>query len=199
MSNYGSKTNSEGKSIQANGSMPVLVGECVPGNTIEYFGMSKDQNGELSANMAEIRFKQSNGATFTKKFWDSEEDWAIDNLNRDMLHIATKIVPETEYDAAVAGSTSFSDFIQKIAVGVISKAEGKKFALKIIYKANTNKQSASFGQFFPSFPNFPNWIEPDGTNPTTFRTNPKYDFYEIPTSTSAEEMDTEEAADTEVF
>ena len=191
---FGAKTDHEGKSIRSNGSMPVMVGQCVPGHTIEGFGMSNGQNGEPSTNIAEIRFRQSNGALFVKKFWDSEHDWAVANLNRDILHICTKIVTEAEYYAVVeAAEDSFTGFITAINDNIISKAADTKFSLKIVYKENKNENSASFGEFFPSLPAFPNWIEVDGTTPSTFKSNPQYDFYEKPVP--SEDMDTEATVD----
>ena len=190
MGKYGSKTDHEGKVINAQGSMPIITGPCVAGHTIEYFGMSKDQNGELQDNIAEVRFRQSNGALFVKKFWDSDQDWAITNLNRDILHICTKIVSEQEYYQIVeAAGDTFTDFINAINTHIISKAADMKFSLKIVWKENKNENSQSFGQFFPSLPPFPNWIEVDGTSPSTFKTNPQYDFYEKPEATSTEDLE----------
>lgn len=189
MSKYGSKTDHEGKAIISDGKMPVIVGECVPGNTISYFGLAKDSNGAVSPNVLEIKFLQSNGATFSKKFWDPTEDWAIANFNRDMLHICTKIVTEAEYYAVIEeAEDTFAGYVEAVKNNIISKAANMKFALKICYKENKNQNSASCGQFFPSFPNFPNWIEVDGTNPTSFRTNPIYDFYTTPEATDEEEL-----------
>lgn len=197
---FGSKTNQDGKEIRSNGSMPVMVGECVPGHTIEYFGMAKDQNGAEQSNVAEIRFRQANGALFVKKFWDSEQDWAIDNLNRDMLHICTKIVSKEEYYAAIENAEdTFKSFIETINQEIISKASEMKFSLKIVYRENKNENSSSFGQFFPALPNFPNWIELDGTTPSSFKTNPQYDFYEIPTATATSQVESVDSGEDDVF
>ena len=56
----------------------------------------------------------------------------------------------------------------------------KTYTLKISLREND-------GNYYPTFPNYPNFIEADGTTPTTLSTNQKYDVYEIPTSTSADE------------
>lgn len=194
---FGSKTNSKGEAIKANGTAQIIVGQCVQGNTIDYFGMSKDQNGNPSETVAEIRFKQSNGATFSKKFFapGADQDWAVDNLNRDMLHICTKIVPEEEYYSSVANSGDFAGFIKAIASKIVPKAAGKTFSLKIVYRENKNQNSPGFGSWFPSFPNFPNWIEVDGTTPSTFNTNPKYDYYSIPESAKSRDLGEAEMAE----
>lgn len=193
---YGSKTNSKGESIKANGTAPILVGEKVVGNTIEYFGLSKDQDGNTQSNIAEIRFKQANGATFSKKFWEPSEDWAIDNLNRDMLHICTKIVPEADYYATVEGTKTFGAFIEAIRTKIIPKATGKTYTMKIVYLENKKEGSPSFGQFFPGLPKFPSWIEVDGTTPSTLTTNPKFDFYTIPASAKPADMNSENSETT---
>lgn len=187
--NYGSKTNSTGESIRANGTAPILVGEKVIGNSIEYFGLSKDQDGNPIPNIAEIRFRQSNGAVFTKKFWEPSEDWAIDNLNRDMLHICTKIVSENEYYAAVEGTKSFGAFIEAIKTKVMPKAAGKTYTMKIVYLENKKEGSPSKGQWFAGLPKFPSWIELDGTIPSSLTTNPKFDFYVVPASAKKSDIE----------
>lgn len=172
MSGYGSKTNSQGEEIRANGGAPILVGEKVPGNIILSFGMSEDQNGQVSENRAEIRFKQTNGASFSYSFFDSDQEWAVDKTNRELLHICTKFVTRDEYYAIVEPATGFADFINRIKTQIIPKAEGKAFTLKIVYKQNKTSK-----KWFVSFPNFPNFIEEDGTTPSTLKTDPRYDFY----------------------
>lgn len=176
---YGSKTNSAGEEIKADGKSLVIVGEKVKGNTIEYFGYAKDQNDNIVETRAEIKFRQTNGAVFTHSFLASEEEWAIDKTNRELLHICTKIISEVDYYAAIAGCTSFGAFIDAIKTKIMPKAAGKLFTLKISYKEN--KKS---GKWFPGFPNFPNFIELDGTNPSTLNTNPKYDFYSVPAASN---------------
>lgn len=182
---YGSKTDSEGLEIRANGNAPILTGEQVKGNKITYFGMSTDsQTGETLSNRAEIKFLQSNGATFTYTFFDSDQDWAQDKVNKELLHICSKFVSKDEYYAALPGENiTFTSFIGAIQEKIMPKAEGKTFTLKIIYRENKNN-----GKWYPQFPNFPNFIELDGTTPSTLSTNPKYDFYEIPTSNTEEEL-----------
>lgn len=186
---YGSRTNNEGVAISANGSSPILTGEQVVGNKLVSLEMGNDQNGNPVTNRASLTITQSNGAKFTHSFWDSTEEWAIVQVNREMLHICTKIVSETEYYAILEehGDNSFSGFIKAVADHILPKAADKSFTMKIIYKENKSN-----GKWYPNFPKFPNFIELDGTTPSTFSTNPQYDKYVVPTATS---MDTPSTLD----
>ena len=113
-------------------------------------------------------------------YFDSDQDWAIDRTNQQFLHIATKIVDEAAYFAAVSTATGFADFIAKVGALLLPASAGKTYTLKISLREND-------GNYYPTFPNYPNFIEADGTTPTTLSTNPKYDVYEIPAATSADE------------
>jgi hypothetical protein len=183
---YGSRTDETGAELRADGAAPILTGQNVTGNVITYFGMSKDQDGNTVDNRAEIQFRQSNGAKFTYTFFDSDQGWAQDKVNTELLHICTKLgVTKDEYYAALPGENiSFTSMITAIQENIMPKAEGKTFTLKIVYKENKNN-----GKWYAQFPNFPNFIEEDGTNPTTFNTNPKYDFYTIPSATTDSELE----------
>ena len=185
---YGSKTNSDGEAISANGFNPTLTGEHVDGNTITSLAMANDQNGNPVETRATLTFLQKNGASFTHSFWDSKEDWAIVQVNREMLHVCTKIVTEEEYYAIVEehADGTFKGWIETIATHIMPKAEGVKFALKIIYKENKTS-----GKWYPNFPKFPNFIEVDGTTPSTLSTNSKYDVYNAPTATAMDGASTE--------
>lgn len=190
---FGSKVDSTGKSLSATNTVTIMKGERVPGNKILSFGMAKDQNENPVTDRAEIVFLQSNGAKFSYAFFspNPEKAWTLDKLNREMLHICTKIVPETDYYSAVDGSTDFQSFISNIQQKVIPQAEGKTFTLKIVMKENTNS-----GKWFANFPTFPNFIELDGTEPSTLTTNPQYDFYTVPAESTPEETTTGEPAAT---
>jgi hypothetical protein len=183
MSQYGSRINSQGDEVRENGNLPIITGERVVGNTILHFGMCTDESGNTIDTRAEIKFKQNNDATFTYMFFDSDQEWAIDKVNRELLHICTKFVTKEEYYAAVEEAKNFSDFVNKIASTIIPKAQGKSFTLKIVYKQNKTS-----GRWYVSFPNFPNFIEIDGETPSTLKTDPKYDFY---TPIQGTEMDSE--------
>tara|TARA_R100001463_G_scaffold23551_2_gene56417 strand:- start:27423 stop:28019 length:597 start_codon:yes stop_codon:yes gene_type:complete len=184
---YGSRTNQEGVAISANGSSPILVGEKVTGNKLVSLEMAKDQNGNPVENRATLTILQRNGAKFTHSFWDSTEEWAIVQVNREMLHMATKIVTEDEYYAVIEehGDNTFKGFIKAVAEHILPKAAGKTFSMKIIYKENKSN-----GKWYPNFPKFPNFIELDGTEPSTFSTNPKYDVYTMPTPTTMDSTPT---------
>lgn len=184
---YGSRTNNEGVAISANGSSPILTGEQVPGNKLTSLAMAEDQNGQPVANRATLTITQSNGAKFTHSFWDSTEEWAIVQVNREMLHICTKIVSEEQYYAILEehGDGSFQGFISAVAENILPLAAKMTFTLKIIYKENKSN-----GKWYPNFPKFPNFIEVDGTTPSTFSTNPKYDIYVMPTPTNMGESAT---------
>lgn len=199
MSRYGAKITADGKEVRANGSMPKLTGERVIGNVIEYFGMSTDINDNPVTNFAEIRFRQSNGALFVHKFRDSELDWMVDNLNKSMLHICTKIVTEAEYYVALEGTTNFSQFIEAVKTKIIPKALNMTFTCKITLRENTNVESPSYGQWFTQFPQFPNFIEVDKTIPSTLTTNPKYDIYIIPEATIVKEDSVNDTTEEEIF
>jgi len=184
---YGSRTNNEGVAISANGSSPILVGEQVVGNKLVSLEMAKDQNGNPVGNRATLTIGQRNGAKFTHSFWDSTEEWAIVQVNREMLHICTKIVSEDEYYSILEahGDGTFVGFISAVATHILPKAADKTFTMKIIYKENKSN-----GKWYPNFPKFPNFIELDGTTPSTFSTNPKYDVYVMPTPTTMESTPT---------
>jgi len=189
MSNYGSRTNSEGEAHRGDGRMPVMTGERVVGCTLQAIEMAKDDNGQVIPGRAVVRFTQPNGSTFQQMYFESDQDWAIDRTNQQFLHLATKMVTEEEYYAAIGTAASFSDFIAKVSGALMPASQGKGFTLKIALRESN-------GNYFPTFPNYPNFIELDGTMPSTLSTNPKYDFYEAPAATSADEA-MEETADEE--
>ena len=174
MSGYGDVKSEDGKDLNADGYAPTLTGQCVKGNKIISLEFP-EFNGAVSHDAAVLKFEQSNGATFQHRITGSSEGWAMDKTKREMLHICSKIVTKEEYQAAIAGSTGFVDFIGRIKANVLPKAEGKTFSLKLVYKLSKDKTKA-----FVNFPAFPNFIELDGTEPSTFSTDPKYDIYEMP-------------------
>lgn len=177
---YGSNVDENGKALSATGSMPLITGERVPGHTIEGLFKAKDKDGNELDNRWEIHFRQANGKLFTVTFFGSEEKWAIDATNRTMLHICTRIVSEEDYYASVAGSRDFNDFMNKIATSIMPKAAGKTFTLKIVYQ-----QDKSSLKWYAKFPKYPNFIEVDGTEPSTLKTDARYDIYVIPQESTA--------------
>jgi hypothetical protein len=62
---------------------------------------------------ASITFAQADGATVITRVWDSEEEKAQADANAWVHHVCTKIVDTETYEAAVAGATSFQDFINR--------------------------------------------------------------------------------------
>lgn len=189
MSNYGSKTNADGKSITGNGRSPIIVGQNVTGNKLMDICPATDQNGEMVQGRWAMKFLQSNGATFQHMIFDSDQDWAIDRTNQQILHIATKMISEEDYYAAIGSPANFDGFMRAVSAALMPASAGKLFTLKITY----NKSG------YPGFPSFPNFIELDGTAPSTLSTNPKYDMYTVPEGDSAEEATTADTEDEPVF
>ena len=165
---FGSKVNSEGKDINADGRTPVLVGERVMDNVLQDFKFNDDKTKLI------LEFKQTNGAIFSPSFMSPREGNSkdLDNLKRNMLHICTKIVSEDEFWATVANTTSFEEYINAIMNKILVKAKGKQFNLKIIHYNN-----------YASFP-FPNFIEKGDTVESTFNTG-KNDVYVRTATTDA--------------
>jgi len=187
---YGSKTNEKGQDIKADDRMPVITGYKVPGNKIVRFGLAEDfQTGEILDNQAEIVFEQANGARVFNRFFGGDQAWQIDMINRQFLHICSKIVTEAEYWATIEGVTGFSDLVKRIEEKIMPKAADVSFNLRIVY--NTNKTS---GKSYVGLPKFGNFIEPEGTEPTTLaeRTG---DLYEAPKVTNIEDVPKAPVAD----
>tara|TARA_B100001939_G_C16766632_1_gene540716 strand:+ start:148 stop:714 length:567 start_codon:yes stop_codon:yes gene_type:complete len=167
---YGSRLDSKGEAIQENSQYTnPVAGERVKGNTIESIGLAEDKDGNIVETRANVVFKQANGATVRWTIFEAQEDWQFDSLNRNIKHLATKLMTEDEYYAGIeAGGapTDFVSFIDKLAKLLLPKAQGKQFTMKFVYKKG-----------YVSVPSFPNWIAlPE--NEDTLSTNPKYDKYE---------------------
>lgn len=165
---FGSKTDASGKQLTADGKAPILVGERVMDNTLKSVTLSEDKSRII------FEFTQKNGATFKASFWAPKEgeyfETNLDTLKRNMLHISTKIVTEQEFWDAVANTSSFEEYANVLITRIFSRGLGKKFNLKITYKRTDDGD-------IPTFPRYPNFIEKEGTEPSTFSTNPDYDFY----------------------
>jgi hypothetical protein len=189
---YGARIDSEGKDFRSDGQMPVQTGEKVVGCTIKSIGIASDKEGNTIPGRAVVEFLQPGGAIFRQMYFDNEAAWAIDKTNQQILHIATKVVPADEYFAVTAGATGFDDFFKKVGGLLIPKSVGKTFTLKIALREKD-------GSYFPTFPNYPNFIELDGTTPSTLKTDPKYDYYVAPSTTTAEEALDSKGSDADVF
>jgi hypothetical protein len=147
---YGSKLTSDGKAINAdeNRVMPVvgIVENCVIKTLFE---LNEDQS------VASITFVQNNGAEVTHKEWISEDARSIDDTNRRVKHICTKLISEAEYDNAAAGASSFAGFFERVNNAIKGKTTGK---FRMIFHYN-NKG-------YVTVPRYPNFIEPVSVNPT---------------------------------
>ena len=147
---YGSKLTSDGKAINADESRVLPIVGIVDNCTVKTgFEMNEDNS------VASITFGQSNGAEVTHKEWISEDARSIDDTNRRVKHICTKIISEGEYDQAVAGASSFPDFFSRVNAAINGKANGK---FRMVFHYN-NKG-------YVTVPRYPNFIEPMTVSPT---------------------------------
>ncbi len=165
--NYGSNTDSEGREITDGSSFtnPVVGNPAKP-----YVENCKLEKVELSDDetRASFVFKQPNGSTVTHSEFSGTEDWQIENTNKRVRHICSKIVTGDEYSTAVEGSTNFVDFINKV-INLLNGKYNNEFRVKFIYNKNG----------YVSLPQFPNFIENMTTpeNETTISYNAKYDVF----------------------
>jgi hypothetical protein len=177
---YGSRVDAEGKAIQGDSSFVAgVAGERVVGNTIQSIGLATDKEGNVVENRATIEFKQASGKVVRWTVFEATEPWQFDNLNKNIKHLATKVMTEEEYYAGMeAGGTpaNFQAFINKVSALIMPKAAGKVFTMKFVYKNG-----------YLSIPSFPNWIATP-ENASSLTTNAKYDFYtpEVPSEVAAE-------------
>ena len=168
---YGSRVDHEGNTLQGDSSfVPAVAGPKVKGNVLAYIGLGKDQNGNTVEDRLILEFTQANGATFRQSYTKPSEEadvaWQKTNLERHLLHIATKVSTEDEWFSAIEAN-SFEDYVSKVAAFLMPKMKGKKYTLKITYNAKG----------YMGFPLFPNFIEDDTQEPSTLSTNSKYDLY----------------------
>lgn len=189
MSNYGSRTNADGSTVSGDGKMPVMTGERVGPCTLIEAGMQVGDDGAQTGRGV-LKYSQPNGAVFTKMFFENTDDWAVEETNRQLLHIAKRVMSEDDYYNAIAGATNFTQFMTQAGAAIKAASEGKEFDMKIILKKNSK------GEWFPNIPKYPNFIEISGAENSTLSTSGKgYDIYEIPTETTAEEAVAETAED----
>lgn len=178
---YGSRTDEKGNAIQGDsGYVQPVTGERVEGNTLASIGLAKDKDGNEVETRATVVFNQANGSSVRWTIFepqDGEENkWQYTNLNKQVKHLATKLMTEDEfYDGIEAGGApaDFPSFIAKINALFMPKAVGKVFTMKFVYSNG-----------YVTIPKFPNWIAlPE--NADTLSTNPKYDKYEPEVATEA--------------
>ena len=145
---YGSNKNTEEKSYPVVGT---VTNPTISGNSIEGFELSED------GNRFTITFKQPNGSLVKHSEFNNEADWAQDETSRRIRHIATKIVSDDDYSAAISETSSFGDFMSKVTNLIGNKHIGLMFNMLYVY----NKKG------YVSLPKYPNFIEKDGTSPST--------------------------------
>tara|TARA_R110000822_G_scaffold152136_5_gene291439 strand:+ start:4599 stop:5171 length:573 start_codon:yes stop_codon:yes gene_type:complete len=166
---YGSKVDGSGKEIQGDSTyLSPVAGERVEGNTLVSIGLAEDKDGNIVDTRANIIFQQDNGAQVRITLFEAVEQWQFDSLNKQVKHVATKLMTEEQYYTGInAGGapTGFQDFIAKVSGLLTPLAAGKLFTMKFVYKNG-----------YVGVPSFPNWIAlPE--NADTLTTNPKYDKY----------------------
>lgn len=153
MSGYGSNKTSDGKVIAADDTriLPVvgIVENCVVKGGFE---MSEDGRS------AGITFVQENGAEVNHKEWNNEDAAAIDDTNRRVKHICTKLMSEAVYLKAVEGSSSFDTFIANVNKAIAAVEGLKDMKFRMIFHYN--------GKGYVTVPRYPNFIESMSVNPT---------------------------------
>jgi hypothetical protein len=170
---YGSRTDSKGQAISGDSAyVAPVTGERVEGNTLAAIGLATDKDGNTVDTRATVEFQQANGAKVRWTLFepqDGEDGWQKDALERNVKHLATKIMTEDEYYAGMeagGGAPDFPSFINKLSSLLVPAAAGKVFTMKFVYNNG-----------YVTVPRFPNWIAtPENAN--TLSTNPKYDKYE---------------------
>lgn len=172
MSIYGKTTDENGNQLIA---AKVITGLCVSKNKLISFDFAKDEQGNDIKNRAVLTLEQSNGYMFNVSFFDSDLDWAIKNLNRNLLHICHTMVTLEEYNEIVKDCANFSDFISVLRDKIFIPNYGKLFDCKIVYFQNKNT-----GKWYAGFPTIPAFIRSEGDTNVNFTENPLYDFFKIP-------------------
>ena len=187
---YGSRLDSKGEAIQENSQYATpIAGERVKGNTLESIALAEDKDGNIVETRANVVFKQANGSTVRWAIFEAREDWQFDSLNKNIKHLATKLMTEEEYYAGIekgGAPSDFVSFIDKLSKLLVPKAKGKLFTIKFVYKKG-----------YVTIPSFPNWIAlPE--NESSLTTNPKYDKY-VPEEPTAEEEVASSTVGSDVF
>jgi hypothetical protein len=141
---YGSKVTSDGKPISADDTrIAPIVGIVDDCEIKTYFELNDDSS------VATITFGQPNGSEIKHKEWNNEDDEkSIDDTNRRVKHICTKVMAENEYHSAVEGATGFVDFFNRVNKALNDKIGGK---FRMIFHYN-NKG-------YVTIPRYPNFIE----------------------------------------
>jgi hypothetical protein len=153
MSGYGSNKTSDGKVIAADDVRLIPVVGIVE-NCVVKGGFEMSEDGRSAG----ITFVQGNGAEVTHKEWGNEEAASIDDTNRRVKHICTKLMAEDVYLKAVASSSSFDSFIANVNKAIAAVEGLKDMKFRMIFHYN-NKG-------YVTVPRYPNFIESMSVNPT---------------------------------
>jgi hypothetical protein len=199
---YGNTTNSEGKSLD-NAIVPVITGLHVAECKVDKLEIATDQEGNEDTRRAFLFINQPNGAVFRHSIWDGKkngepDEGAMDRLNGFMLHLAlgSKFVSsEDEYKTLIGNPSSFKEFIRNFNNNIITPNKAKSLTFTISKKLGTD------GKWRNEIPVFPPFVEPDGTNPTTFyvRKGKNKLIFEVPETTSAPTTSSDNGSDDDVF
>lgn len=169
---YGNTTDESGAPLIA---PRVIAGPCVKDNKLVSFDFGEDQNGNKVTNRVAITFEQSNGYKLTVNYFDSETDWVVKQLNRNLLHIAMATgITTNEYEDIFkeANCTNFASFVETMRDKIMKPAYGKMFNLKVVYNQNGVSK-----RWYPGLPKAPNFIESGDVQETKLVDNPAYDVY----------------------
>jgi len=136
---YVKRVDAEGNPISADNTRKVpIAGEKVKNVKITGFDWAEVQ-GSTSSTLAKIAFTQENGCVVYMPLFEprdsqfsSKEKQDVE-LQRNILHIATKCMPEEQYYAELGDVEDFQDFINKVKVIIMKHAAGKTFTVKFVY------------------------------------------------------------------
>lgn len=146
MNTYGSKVEEKLVPVVGTKENPFL-------NGVTIVGLELSEDGTRFT----MTFKQPNGALVKVTEFAGTEDWQIDQTNRRVRHIATKIVSVEEYESAIKETNNFADFISRVVSIIGNRYANMEFNMLFVY----NKKG------FVTIPSFPNFIEVSGTMPST--------------------------------
>tara|TARA_R110002126_G_scaffold185701_1_gene334208 strand:+ start:439 stop:1002 length:564 start_codon:yes stop_codon:yes gene_type:complete len=177
---YGKRVDAEGKAISAdNEKKGPVAGEKVKGVKITSFDWAEVQ-GSTSSTLAKVGFTQENGSVIYMPIFEPKEsvystiEKQEADLQRNILHIATKCMPEEQYYAELGEPSTFQEFINKAKAIIMKHSEGKTFTMKFIY----GKKG------YVEVPKFPNFIALSGVDEDKLITT-KYDKYVFEATPSA--------------
>lgn len=111
------------------------------------FTTGKASNGN---SYAEITFAQADGSSVVTKVWDGQTEEEQAEANAWIHHVCTKIVPADEYEAAVAESQSFEDFINRVNQVTGGAYQGKTYRGIFHYNTKGYVTTPRYAPFFES-------------------------------------------------